>query len=75
MFLMNLGVVGSQSIIVDSFTDTGQMPAHERVRWTFIAMQELHGDEAWSTCRRQAAIDYACVDRSTRTGIKERAER
>jgi hypothetical protein len=26
VFLMNLGVVGRQSIIVDSFTDTGQMP-------------------------------------------------
>ena len=62
VFLMNLGVVGSQSVIVDSFTDAGQTSS---LRTNVsdecaIAMQDLHGEEAWSTAlAEQAAIDAA----------------
>ncbi|MCF2903580.1 TRAP transporter large permease subunit [Octadecabacter sp. CECT 8868] len=62
VFLMNLGVVGSQSVIVDSFTDAGQT-ASLRTGVSdecAAAMLELHGEEAWSAAlAEQAAIDDA----------------
>ncbi|MGJ8611225.1 MAG: TRAP transporter large permease [Octadecabacter sp.] len=62
VFLMNLGVVGSQSVIVDSFTDAGQTSSlRTNVSADCAAsMQELHGEEAWNTAlAEQAAIDEA----------------
>ncbi len=54
------GLVGSQSVIVDSFSDAGQT-ASLRTNVSeacAAAMQELHGAEAWSKAvAEQAAID------------------
>ena len=62
VFMMNLGVVGSQSIIVDSFTDSGQS-ASLRTNVSpecAIAMRELHGDEAFDLAlAEQVAIEEA----------------
>ena len=62
VFLMNLGVVGSQSVIVDSFTDSGQT-ASLRTNVSdecAVAMQDLHGAEAWAAAlAEQQAIDDA----------------
>lgn len=62
VFLMNLGVMGSQSVIVDSFTDSGEQ-ASLRTNVSdecAASMRELHGDEAWETAlAQQAAIDSA----------------
>jgi len=60
VFLMNLGVVGSQSVIVDSFSDsTEQASLRTNVSDECAAsMRELHGDEAWETAlAQQAAIE------------------
>ncbi len=49
--LWQVGIVGSQSVIVDSFTDAGQT-ASLRTNVSdvcAIAIQELHGAEAWGT--------------------------
>ncbi len=62
VFLMNLGVVGSQSVIVDSFTDAGQT-ASLRTNVSdecAASMLELHGEEAWGAAlAEQQAIDDA----------------
>ena len=78
VFLMNLGVVGSQSVIVDSFTDAGQTSS---LRTNVspdcaAAMQELHGEEAWNTAlAEQAAIDEAGgVEQARALSDEERAE-
>jgi TRAP-type mannitol/chloroaromatic compound transport system permease large subunit len=78
VFLMNLGVVGSQSIIVDSFTDSGQT-ASLRTNVSpecAIAMQDLHGEEAWSTAvAEQTAIENAGgVTEARELGDEERAD-
>ncbi|MEO0358592.1 MAG: TRAP transporter large permease subunit, partial [Pseudomonadota bacterium] len=56
------GVVGSQSVIVDSFSDAGQT-ASLRTNVSeacAAAMRELHGDGAWNLAvAEQAAIDAA----------------
>ncbi|HCP80838.1 MAG TPA: C4-dicarboxylate ABC transporter permease, partial [Octadecabacter sp.] len=79
VFLMNLGVVGSQSVIVDSFTDAGQS-ASLRTNVSpecATSMEELHGTEAWSTAlAEQAAIDQAGgVEQARALSDEERAER
>lgn len=60
--LGQVGIVGNQSVIVDSFTDSGQT-ASLRTNVSedcATAMQELHGEEAWGTAlAQQAAIDEA----------------
>jgi len=78
VFLMNLGVVGSQSVIVDSFTDAGQT-ASLRTNVSpecAASMQELHGDEAWNTAlAEQAAINEAGgVAEARALSDEERAE-
>ncbi|SLN60311.1 TRAP transporter large permease [Pseudooctadecabacter jejudonensis] len=78
VFLMNLGVVGSQSVIVDSFTDAGQT-ASLRTNVSpecAASMQELHGDEAWNQAlAEQAAIDEAGgVAQARALSDEERAE-
>ncbi|MDO6589682.1 C4-dicarboxylate ABC transporter permease [Loktanella sp. D2R18] len=56
------GLLGSQTIIVDSFTDAGQTAS---LRTNVgddcaVAMQDLHGTEAWETAlSEQAAIEAA----------------
>ncbi|AKS46446.1 TRAP transporter, DctM subunit [Octadecabacter temperatus] len=60
VFLMNLGVVGSQSVIVDSFSDaTKSASLRTNVSPECAAsMQELHGEEAWNIAvAEQAAIE------------------
>ncbi|WP_296425078.1 TRAP transporter large permease subunit [Yoonia sp.] len=60
--LGQVGVVGSQSVIVDSFTDSGQT-ASLRTRVgedCQAAMIALHGEEAWAQAMaEQTAIDAA----------------
>ena len=60
--LNQTNLVGSQSVIVDSFTDAGQT-ASLRTNVSedcANAMLELHGDEAWNAAlAEQAAIDDA----------------
>ncbi|MCW1951632.1 MAG: TRAP transporter large permease subunit [Octadecabacter sp.] len=78
VFLMNLGVVGSQSVIIDSFTDAGQS-ASLRTNVSpecAVAMEELHGAEAWNTAlAEQAAIDSAGgVEQARALNDEERAE-
>ncbi|SMX32053.1 TRAP transporter large permease [Octadecabacter ascidiaceicola] len=77
VFLMNLGVVGSQSVIVDSFTDAGQTSS---LRTNVspdcaAAMQDLHGEDAWNTAlAEQAAIDEAGgVEQARALSDEERA--
>lgn len=57
-----LGLVGGQGVIVDSFSDAGQT-ASLRTNVSAscaAAMQELHGSEAWAQAvAEQAAIDAA----------------
>ncbi len=77
VFLMNLGLVGSQSVIVDSFTDSGQT-ASLRTNVSdecAIAMQDLHGAEAWAAAlAEQASIDAAGgVEQARELGEEERA--
>ncbi|MDB4122603.1 TRAP transporter large permease subunit [Octadecabacter sp.] len=78
VFLMNLGVVGSQSVIVDSFTDSGEQ-ADLRTKVSpecGAAMRELHGDEAWETAvAQQAAIEASGgATQSRELGDEERAQ-
>ena len=75
--LGQVGIVGSQSVIVDSFTDAGQT-ASLRTNVSdvcAIAMQELHGAEAWGTAlAEQAAINEAGgVAEARQLGEDERA--
>ena len=79
VFLMNLGVVGSQSVVVDSFTDAGQTSS---LRTNVspecaISMQDLHGEEAWAAAlAEQAVIDEAGgVEQARALSDEERAER
>ncbi len=60
--LGQVGVVGSQSVIVDSYTDSGESASlRTNVSEECAAsMQELHGEEAWSTAvAQQTAINDA----------------
>jgi TRAP-type C4-dicarboxylate transport system permease large subunit len=71
-------LVGTQSVIVDSFTASGQT-ASLRTRVgedCAAAMQELHGDEAWNAAlAEQAAIDDAGgVEAARALSDEERAE-
>lgn len=64
VFLMNLGVVGSQSVTVGSFTEAGQTASlRTNVSEECAAsMQELHGAEAWAAAlAEQEAIDNAAA--------------
>ncbi|MDR9427567.1 MAG: TRAP transporter large permease subunit [Salibaculum sp.] len=60
VFLMNLSVVGGQSVVVDSFTDAGQTASlrtnvSEECQASMI---ELHGQEAWDAAvAEQKAIE------------------
>ena len=60
--LGNVGVIGSQSVVVSSFSDAGQT-ASLRTRVSEdcqASMIELHGQEAWDAAlAEQAAIDAA----------------
>ncbi|MEM9582077.1 MAG: TRAP transporter large permease subunit [Pseudomonadota bacterium] len=62
MLMMNVGVIGSQSVQVDSFSDAGQT-ASLRTNVSDScqeAMIDLHGIEAWETAlAEQAVIDEA----------------
>jgi TRAP-type mannitol/chloroaromatic compound transport system permease large subunit len=62
ILLMNVNIVGSQSVIVDSFSDAGQT-ASLRTNVSEScqeAMIDLHGIEAWETAlAEQATIDEA----------------
>ena len=73
----NLGVAGSQSVIVDSYTDAGQTASlRTRVPEKCAAsMIALHGQAAWDTAvAEQAAIDGAGgVAAARRLGEDERA--
>ena len=72
-----VGVVGSQSVIVDSFTDAGQTASlRTNVGEECAAsMLELHGEEAWNAAlAEQAAIDEAGgVEQARELGDEERA--
>ena len=71
-----VGVVGSQSVIVDSYTDAGQTASlRTNVGEECAAsMQELHGDEAWTQAlEEQAAIDAAGgVEQARELTVEER---
>ena len=78
VFLMNLGVVGSQSTIVDSFTDTGSS-ASLRTNVSeecAISMRELHGEEAWNAAlAEQTTInDAGGVEQGRALDEDERAQ-
>jgi TRAP-type mannitol/chloroaromatic compound transport system permease large subunit len=72
-------LVGTQSVIVDSFTDSGQTSSlRTRVSEDCqAAMIELHGIEAWNVAlAEQAAIDDAGgVEQARELSPEERAER
>ncbi len=72
-----VGVVGSQSVIVDSFTDAGQTASlRTNVSEECAAsMQELHGAEAWAAAlAEQATIDDAGgVEQARALSDEERA--
>ena len=75
--LGQVGVVGSQSVIVDSYTDSGQTAS---LRTNVgdecaTAMQELHGEEAWAAAiSEQTAInDAGGVAEARQLGEEERA--
>ena len=73
-----VNLVGTQSIIVDSFTDTGES-ASLRTRVSdecAASMIELHGMEAWETAlAEQATIENAGgVTQARELGVEERAE-
>ncbi|MEM6407205.1 MAG: TRAP transporter large permease subunit [Pseudomonadota bacterium] len=77
ILLMNVNVVGSQSVVVDSFSDVGQ-GASLRTNVSEScqeAMIDLHGIEAWETAlEEQAAIDAAGgVQQSVRLSEEELA--
>ncbi len=73
-----VNLVGTQSIIVDSFTDSGQSASlRTRVSEECAAsMIELHGMEAWETAlSEQATIeDAGGVTQARELGVEERAE-
>jgi TRAP-type mannitol/chloroaromatic compound transport system permease large subunit len=75
--LGQVGIVGSQSVIVDSFTDAGQT-ASLRTNVSdvcAIAMQELHGAEAWGTALAEQAVinEAGGVAEARQLGEDERA--
>ncbi|PUB19180.1 TRAP transporter large permease [Yoonia sediminilitoris] len=77
--LGQVGVVGNQSVVVDSFTDAG-LTASLRTNVSeecAVAIQDLHGEEAWNTAlAEQAAIDDAGGVREARALTdEERAAR
>lgn len=72
----NIGLVGSQSIIVDSYSDTGESAS---LRTNVgedcaAAMIELHGQEAWDTAlAQQAVIDEAGgIEQAQQLTVEER---
>jgi TRAP-type mannitol/chloroaromatic compound transport system permease large subunit len=78
MLLSSLGVVGSQSLTVDTFTDQGQTASlrtnvSDECRASMI---ELHGQEAWDAAvAEQQAIDEAGgVEQSVRLSPEQIAE-
>ena len=75
--LGQVGVVGSQSIIVDSFTDTGEA-ASLRTRVSeecAISMQELHGQDKWdqAVAEQQAINDAGGVEQGRALSDEEQA--
>jgi len=75
--LGQVGVVGSQSVIVDSYTDSGKTAS---LRTNVgedcaIAMQDLHGEEAWAAAiAEQTAInDAGGIAEARQLGEEERA--
>jgi TRAP-type mannitol/chloroaromatic compound transport system permease large subunit len=78
MLLSSLGVVGSQNLTVDTFTDQGQTASlrtnvSDECRASMI---ELHGQEAWDAAvAEQQAIDEAGgVEQSVRLSPEQIAE-
>ncbi len=76
--LGQVGVVGSQSVIVDSYTDSGEA-ASLRTNVSddcAASMQELHGEEAWATAVAQQATinDAGGITEARELSDEERAE-
>ena len=76
--LGKVGVVGSQSVIVDSYTDSGESASLRTnvAEECAVSMQELHGEEAWSTAlAQQSAInDAGGIVEARELSDEERAE-
>ena len=75
--LGQVGVVGSQSVIVDSFTDSGES-ASLRTNVSEecgLAMQDLHGEEAWlkAVSEQSIIMEAGGVEQARELGDEERA--
>ena len=72
-----VNIVGSQSVIVDSYTDAGQTASLRTnvPEQCAAAMIELHGEEAWNTAlsEQQAIDDAGGVEAARLLGDEERA--
>src|SRR6056297_1487708 len=75
MLLSSLGVVGTQNLTVDSFTDMGETaPLRTNVSDECRAsMIELHGQEAWDTAvaEQEAIAEAGGVEQSVRLSPEE----
>ena len=76
--LGQVGVVGSQSVIVDSFTDSGEA-ASLRTNVSeecAVAMQDLHGQDAWDTAvaEQTSIMDAGGIEQARQLGVEERAQ-
>ncbi len=76
--LGQVGVVGSQSVIVDSFTDSGEA-ASLRTNVSeecAVAMQDLHGKDAWDTAvaEQTSIMDAGGIEQARQLGVEERAQ-
>jgi TRAP-type mannitol/chloroaromatic compound transport system permease large subunit len=79
MLAMQIGVVGSQTIVVDSFTDAGETASlrtnvSEDCKESMI---ELHGQEAWdaAVAEKERIREQGGVEESTRLSEDQIAER
>ncbi len=78
LILMQTGIVGSQSILVDSYTDTGKS-ASLRTNVSeecALSMRELHGDAAWNAAlAEQSTInDAGGVEQARQLTDEERSQ-
>ena len=75
--LGQVGVVGSQSVIVDSFTDTGESASLRTSvsEQCAVSMQELHGQEKWdqAVAEQQAINDAGGVVQGRSLSAEEQA--
>jgi TRAP-type mannitol/chloroaromatic compound transport system permease large subunit len=79
MLAMQIGVVGSQNIVVDTFTDAGETASlrtnvSEDCKESMI---ELHGQEAWdaAVAEKERISEQGGVEESTRLSEDQIAER